>query len=431
MKRIVFDVPRWHVYLHRDARGLETSRGEKDNPLQKFEDELFDRLYSGDAEPLPANKQDKKLAAWANAIHQTCAKLPAFTRLASECRGDPMAAGTAVETILGELKPQLPQEQSQNTLDATPPESALRKRLGRGCDRASQAIDELRETVEGLQEVGFTGMPGTGSALGGPMPARAIRALSARLKTDARLKQIALLAGRFKRIAASKRRQKYKHGADEIADIEQGGELARLLPSEMVKLTHPRLRLEFMRSFIEHAAPQYRLIGNAPLGKGPLIVALDKSGSMDGPRDIWATALALALLDQAQREKRVFALVAFDCHAKFEAVVKPGHPLPEEALFTACAGGTDIGVALARALDLIRENPGQLKKADIVLVTDGGSDPASAVKIREVALAMGVTILGLGIGVEREWLAPWCDDNQAITDLSTIDGGSAEKLFAG
>ena len=54
---------------------------------------------------------------------------------------------------------------------------------------------------------------------------------------------------------------------------------------------------------------QYLLSGNEPLGKGPLVVLLDKSGSMDGPRDIWATALSLALLDQAHRERRPFALV--------------------------------------------------------------------------------------------------------------------------
>lgn len=93
MKRIIFDVPRWHVHLHRDARELETSRAEKDDPLQKFEDELFDRLYSGETERLPKKKQDAKLSAWANAVHQACDKLPAFSRLASECRGGSRRAG--------------------------------------------------------------------------------------------------------------------------------------------------------------------------------------------------------------------------------------------------------------------------------------------------------------------------------------------------
>jgi uncharacterized protein with von Willebrand factor type A (vWA) domain len=284
--------------------------------------------------------------------------------------------------------------------------------------------------MEGLAEIGFKGLPGTSSALGGAMPAASIRTLAARLKTDARLKQIALLAGRFKRIAASKRREKLKHGADEIADIEQGADLGRLLPSELVKLSHPALRLSFMRSFLERQAMQYQLIGYEPMGKGPLVVVLDKSGSMDGPRDVWATALTLALLEQAQRERRMFALVAFDYRVKYEVVVKPGEPLPEEALFTGCAGGTEIAVAIQRGLELIQANEGGLKKADIVLVTDGGSDASLAPKLRGDAEQLGVTILGLGIGVEREWLQPWCDDIQAITDVSRLDEETASKLFA-
>ena len=44
-----------------------------------------------------------------------------------------------------------------------------------------------------------------------------------------------MAAGRFKRIAAAKRRSKVRHGADEIADIEQGADLGRLLPSELAK----------------------------------------------------------------------------------------------------------------------------------------------------------------------------------------------------
>ena len=423
MKRIIFDVPRWHAYLHRDARGLEIAK-EKDDPIRKFEDEVFDRLYSGEAERLPERQQDPKLRAWADGVHTACEQLPAFARLSSECRGEPMAAGIAVESLMAELKPQLPAEPA-----GRPPEN-IRRRIGSACDKASEAIYEMRETMEGLAEIGFKSIPGTGTGLGGEMPTKSIKALATRLRSDARLRQIALLAGRFKRIAAGKRRSRVRHGADEIADIEQGADLARLLPSELVKLTHRTLRAAFMRSLIEREAMQYAIIGNEPLGKGPLVVLLDKSGSMDGPRDIWATALALALLETARRDRRMFAILAFDSRVKFEAIVKPGEPLPEQALFTGCAGGTEIGAAMYRGLEIIRSNEGRLRKADIVLVTDGGSDTASAPALREAAKLIGVTTLGLGIGVERDWLLPWCDEVQVVQDLNVIDDTSAEMLFA-
>ena len=79
---------------------------------------------------------------------------------------------------------------------------------------------------------------------------------------------------------------------------------------------------------------------------------------------------------------------------------------------------------------MIATNPGALKKADIVLVTDGGSDAHMAPKLKEQASGMNVTILGLGIGVEREWLAPWCDAIQIVTNLNHINDTSAEMLFA-
>ena len=422
MKRVIYDVPRWHAYLHRDARGLEVA-GDRDDPVTKFEDEVFDRLYSGELTRLPTRQQDPKLKTWAEGVHKACEELPAFGRLVAECQGEAMAAGTAVETLMAVLKPQVPADPQQQA-----PET-IRRSIGSACEKASRAVDELRDTLEGLAEVGMAGTPGTSTGTGGQLSAKAIRSLAARLKTDARLKQIALLAGRFKRIAASKRRQKLKHGADETSDIEQGADLGRLLPSEFLQLTHRPRRLLLLKNLLERQAMQYQLIGNQPLGKGPLVVLLDKSGSMDGPRDIWATALALALLDQAQRERRSFALVAFDYRVKFEAVVKPGEPLPEAALFTACAGGTEIGVDVNRRLELIRQNQGALRKADLVLVTDGGSDAQMAPKLREQAIELGVSILGLGIGVEREWLAPWCDDIQVVQDLSSINDASAERLF--
>lgn len=404
---------------------------DRDGPSLRLEDELFERLYTGEGERLPPSRLNPAFRAWAERIHACCDELPAFRRLADECRGDAAAAAEAVETLLREMNLPPP--------EAPPPSEApgstkdqLRRPLASACAAASREVGELREASEGLAAVEFRGghAPGVGTETGVVAEHAGVRSLAARLRNDQRLLRIATLAGRFKRIAANKRRQRVKHGADEIADVEQGADLARALPAELSKLSHPLLRLDFMRSLLEGQVLQYRLSGSATLGKGPIVVALDKSDSMDGPRDVWATALSLALLDHAQRERRMYALLGFDSCVKFEAVVEPGQPIPEEGLFVSCGGGTDIGVALRRGLEIIRSHPGALKKADIVLVTDGGSAPASAPAVRTEAAALGVTILGLGIGVEREWLAPWCDEVHAVADLSTVDEASAAGLFA-
>jgi hypothetical protein len=40
MKRILYDVARWHVYLHRNGRGMKSAE-QDDGARLRFEDELF------------------------------------------------------------------------------------------------------------------------------------------------------------------------------------------------------------------------------------------------------------------------------------------------------------------------------------------------------------------------------------------------------
>lgn len=418
MLRLVHDVPRWHVFLHREARELPPVQKD-DSPARKLEDELFDKLYSGESEKAAANDNTEALTAWAEKLHALCEELPAFSRLTQECLGDADAAGAAVETLMDALSPHL-QHQPE---DVQAP--VLRKTVLGACEKSSQAIESQRESMEGLASVGF----GTGTSKGRRGHGGQAHRLALRLKRDDRLARIALLAGKFKRIAAAKQKAKVRHGADEVSDVEVGANISRLLPSELAKLAHPSLRRLFLASLVEGRAMQYRLTGTDSLGRGPLVVALDKSGSMDGPRDIWATAVALALLEVAQRQRRPFVLLCFDTVVKHEEEVVAGGQLPEEALFVGCGGGTDISNVLGRALFTIEEAAGAMKRADVVLLTDGESDREDAPRLRQRAAELGVTIIGLGIGVTAESLLPWCDEAHAIHRLDTVDESAAEAVF--
>lgn len=266
MKRLVGDVPKWSLYLHRTARGLPRA-DIVDVPEHKLQDEIFERLFAGEIEPLANGERDRVFGDWAERIHDTIGQLPAFERLAQECRGRADESAMAVEALANELRPDQPDD-------------ALRRLARAACGKAATAIQELRELMEGLEHVAFGHAPGTlAGANGESTDGESIRSLAARLRSNARLRRIALLAGRFKRIAATKRRQRVRHGADEIVDVERGGELSRLLPSELAKLTRSRLRLLALRDLLERQAMSYRLEGTETLGKGPFVVAIDKSAS--------------------------------------------------------------------------------------------------------------------------------------------------------
>jgi hypothetical protein len=416
MKRIIHDIPKWSLYLHRAARGLPRADA-NDAARRKLEDELFERLFAGELEPLPDSERDRGHAEWAQRVHDTMGQLPAFERLAAECRGRSDEAAMAVEALMNELRG-----------DGSPDE--LRRLARIGCTKAGAAVDELREAMAGLEHVAF-GAGVESSPQGAVADGTNARSLAARLRDSGRLRAIAKLAGRFKRIAGTKRRSRVKHGADEIVDVEQGADLGRLLPLELAMLVHPTTKRLSLRNLVERSCLQYRLVGTETLGKGPLVVCLDKSGSMEGERDVWATSVALALLDVAQAEKRPFALLCFDAYIKHEAIVMPGGALPEAALFVPADGGTDIDRVVTRGLEIIEQHPGVLRAADLVLVTDGVSCADQAVDLRARAGVLGVSILGVAIDVEPGALAPWCDTVVAAHDMQRLDDATASALFAG
>lgn len=119
---------------------------------------------------------------------------------------------------------------------------------------------------------------------------------------------------------------------------------------------------------------QYELSGTESLTKGPVIVLVDESGSMQGNgKQEWSKAVALALLTLATQQKRTCFLAGFDVSIRHEHLFRPQTMTVDDvcqALTAACSGGTDFNVPLRRALQVLHAEPA-MNQADIVIVTDG------------------------------------------------------------
>ena len=90
-----------------------------------------------------------------------------------------------------------------------------------------------------------------------------------------------------------------------------GGDVGRLLPAELARLVVPELELDALRRIAERQAMCREHHAAEPVGKGPVIVCVDESGSMEGEKDHTAKALALALAWVARHQRRWCALVAY------------------------------------------------------------------------------------------------------------------------
>ncbi|NJK32448.1 MAG: hypothetical protein HC927_08565 [Deltaproteobacteria bacterium] len=189
----------------------------------------------------------------------------------------------------------------------------LTRRMGRtGLAEAEAMIDQTNAAINT-----FGGGYGPGAGLAdNQMTTREKIALAQRVGQSQRLKQIAAVCGRFTRVALNVQYSKVKHPPDEITSITTGRELGRILPSEIALLTDPRLEDLFFLKFAEGRLMQYDLIGNEKQGQGPIIVALDSSGSMSEgmggvSKEVWSKAVMLALLAVARLQQRDFAVIHF------------------------------------------------------------------------------------------------------------------------
>jgi uncharacterized protein with von Willebrand factor type A (vWA) domain len=238
----------------------------------------------------------------------------------------------------------------------------------RGAAKAAQ--EEVQQAGQWM--TGFGTQPGSFQR----MPIGEAMQLANRLHNAPKLKEIAEKAGRMVRLALHKQATKTKHGVDEVTDIETGNSLERAVPAELVKLADPATEDDFYKRYTEGQLVQYKLEGKEKEGRGPIIIAIDNSGSMAGEKEVWAKAFALGLLTIARKQGRRFALINFssDSECSFHSfMVKPGEqPALLEALEEFFNGGTDFERPICEAVTFIDKEQAA-KKADIVLVTDGDS----------------------------------------------------------
>lgn len=425
-----------------------------------FVSEVFSRLY---ANPEKLDQPTADAPAWAGVAHETLDGLQEFADLRAAVTGDPDCAALAAADMTGEIAPKLPEiiaqidaeqkaeENGEPAPNGNGPSGAdrLRAALRAACAKAGRQDAERKEGLAGLAP-GLESAPPTKDH-GDPARMK----LAEKLVKDRSLREILRRAGRLARIQDRKRLERRDPNArSEVVDIERGGDLGRAMPAQLARLKHPILRRLALKDIAERSLLQYRLEGTEKLGRGPMVVLLDCSGSMSGDPHNWARAVGIACIGVGAKDKRPVTVIDFDTaplavrhvDAKGNATTIPadrrgrtsaptrlgGGKVADAALDVASFGvhgGTDFGPVLRLAIDGLPNGIAD-ERADLVFVTDGqaGCDEDTMRRLAECK-KKGLRVFGLALngGSVTGAMREICDK---VVDLDRIAAGARDEQVA-
>jgi uncharacterized protein with von Willebrand factor type A (vWA) domain len=258
-------------------------------------------------------------------------------------------------------------------------EQKVRRAVRRGLAEAMAEVEQANDAIKafgGGYDTGFG--TGNGSGRRNSLSTKEKLVIAQQVGRSLKLQQIAAVCGRFTRIALQQQKTRVKHPPDEITSVTTGNEIERLLPSEIALLADASLEDLFYLKFAERGLMQYDLIGHEAEGQGPIIIAIDESGSMTTDYggmtgEVWSKAVTLALLSIARLQKRDLAVIHFSGPDDLRLDLFPkGEATPAQVI--ACAtfffnGGTVFEPWMKKALELV--DGSQFEKADVICVSDG------------------------------------------------------------
>lgn len=317
------------------------------------EDTKFDELKSAEATVLLAEKLPEILKEWPRDPNQP---------------GDGDSEGEGEE---GEG-----QGQGQPTPGAAPP-SDLQQKIDEALKQTQQ---ELKENEQILDAAGAGA--GKGQSAEGELNAKERVDLANELKNSGMFKKLAKMVGRMTLAANNARASQFVGRTAEVGGFELSDNIMQAIPSELMLLKKKRTRLLFLKKLADKQLMCKELHSDESLERGPMVVCLDRSGSMAGhighgaessSRFDWGKAVTLALMSVCRKQRRGLTLITF-CEAAQVIFRSPTGRLTAKQILNVSRlmpqGGTSFNAALDTAFKEIREKH-NMKQADIVFVTDG------------------------------------------------------------
>ena len=413
-----------------------------------FSREVFGRLYRPEDEQQLVDKPE----AWAQRAHSLLEQQADWLSLRQACAGNALLAARAARTLEDIVRDAFgpPDEQGHgDPAELQAQQDTLRRMqqmLGldpAGIDKALAELERLKgraelrriavqAKVEALARDGTLGKAIAAAKVEvdkaaeehrllssfGVDPGRHVAdaqvdsALAGLVANSEELKAILRAMGAMLRSHHARELERGRIGQCDVVGVVPGRDLSRLTSSERARLAHPTLRADVIRRTLDGAAQTYELRGGLDdRDRGDVIVCVDRSGSMDGARMVWARAVAAATLALATRDGRRVVLVLFSNRAE-TVIVDGASPTKAKDLVDALSmlagrahGGTDAVGAVTHALSFARPD----QPPDVLVITDAELGDTVPAMVTATAPARARKGRVTAVLIAAEEATPWAD----------------------
>lgn len=241
------------------------------------------------------------------------------------------------------------------------------------------------------------------------------------------------LIGRLSSTAWSPPARAESSAREDVVDIEVGDDLSRIVPVELARFALPETASLAYVDLVQRRMSQIAVEGTEPRSGGPILVAVDVSGSMNDqvpememvPRREVALILLVSLLRVADIQKREVRFCGFTTGVEWSMLARNPTEVAASLEFLLselrCDGGTSFDPPLKLLCDWVRDSSRQ--GADLLFITDGESGVSVPVqkKVRRLQRSTGARLFTLLIDQEDGGSEILCRLSDHVVHLSSWD----------
>lgn len=337
------------------------------------------------------------------------------------------------------------QEQYNNSEMSLQQARAVAEQMAQDCEELVETTDDLVDnftvqmdnsiidaTSEVQQVSDYVQAWGLGEGSDVKVPFGLKRSALERIRNSEYLRKFTDMIGKYKECAVTEQKKKVKASAIEIKSVKVGDKIEDALPSDKLNLCNDVTKKDFYRRMTQGQLMSYDKESQKQKNKGPIIVCIDQSGSMQGDKDMWAKALTVGILEVAQLQKREFACIPYDSRCRKTTIIHKDEISPDKIIGIAeekATGGTDFESPLREASKLIEDS--NFKEADVVLITDGDCCISDEFRRKFKQLKEDKEFRTMGVLVDyghtsRTTLNDFCDSVTTVSQIADAKNANSD-----